>query len=582
MTNQNVRQPLADIPVSDGGREPRSEAEIQLLLKLKHAELKDDAKLAPQVKHYQKPEEKPFTQAQRDSTTILFGGLTWKHEQLIQAFTRSLGYQFVALPVPDIDAFQTGKEFGNNGQCNPSYFTVGNLVEYLKNLEQSGLSRRQIIDQYVFITAGSCGPCRFGMYESEYRLALENSGFDGFRILLFQQTAGLFQDKANAGINLNSRFFVGLLNALVLGDLLNEVAYKIRPFEVNAGETDLVLKQSLDVISNLLSKPEAKNKPWYKWVPGAAGYWFQLIFATRNLTALEAISNRFDAIEVDFLRVKPVVKITGEFWAQTTEGDGNYRMFSFLEQENAQVLVEPIGTWISYILHQAKQKAGDERGLATHRFYQIFGHFQWLSGIVQSRWKEVKLSLAEYLFNRQWNHYCRQLRHIPHPLLDQSELTEIAQPFYNSRAQGGEGHLEIAKNIYYTQNKLCHMVLSLKPFGCMPSTQSDGVQSAIVNRFHDMIFLPLETSGEGEVNAHSRAQMALGEARIKSNDEFEAALKACRHSLAQIRKYVNQHRELRGAMLNIPSDGRYSGQAANYVRYVDTLMRESQEKPERD
>ena len=25
------------------------------------------------------------------------------------------------------------------------------------------------------------------------------------------------------------------------------------------------------------------------------------------------------------------------------------------------------------------------------------------------------------------------------------------------------------------------MVLSLKPFGCMPSTQSDGAQSAVVN-----------------------------------------------------------------------------------------------------
>ena len=37
-----------------------------------------------------------------------------------------------------------------------------------------------------------------------------------------------------------------------------------------------------------------------------------------------------DEIEVDYLRPKPVVKITGEFWAQATEGDGNFRMFEFL------------------------------------------------------------------------------------------------------------------------------------------------------------------------------------------------------------------------------------------------------------
>ena len=53
-------------------------------------------------------------------------------------------------------------------------------------------------------------------------------------------------------------------------------------------------------------------------------------------------------------------------------------------------------------------------------------------------------------------------------------------------------------------------VLSIGPFGCMPSTQSDGAQSAVVAHYKDMIDLPIETSGEGEVNAHSRVQMALG------------------------------------------------------------------------
>ena len=73
---------------------------------------------------------------------------------------------------------------------------------------------------------------------------------------------------------------------------------------------------------------------------------------------------------------------------------------------------------------------------------------------------------------------------------------------------------------------MCHMVLALKPFGCMPSSQSDGVQSAVINKFKDMIFLPIETSGEGEVNAHSRVQMALGEAKAKAKAEFETALES--------------------------------------------------------
>jgi predicted nucleotide-binding protein (sugar kinase/HSP70/actin superfamily) len=102
-----------------------------------------------------------------------------------------------------------GKEYGNNGQCNPTYFTVGNLVQFLQGLETEGKTRQEIIDNYIFLTAGACGPCRFGMYEAEYRLALRNSGFDGFRVLLFQQSGGLNQAEAKAGLEMNLDFFLG-------------------------------------------------------------------------------------------------------------------------------------------------------------------------------------------------------------------------------------------------------------------------------------------------------------------------------------------------------------------------------------
>src|SRR5262249_10946747 len=158
--------------------------------------------------HFKRPVENPFTKSQRAHTTLLFGGLTWKHEQLVHGALEGLGYKCQALPVPNVAAFQTGKEYGNNGQCHPTYFTVGNLVQFLQGLEQQGQSRREIVDNYVFFTAGACGPCRFGMYEAEYRLALRNSGFDGFRVMLFQQSGGLDQSEAEAGLEMNVDFFL--------------------------------------------------------------------------------------------------------------------------------------------------------------------------------------------------------------------------------------------------------------------------------------------------------------------------------------------------------------------------------------
>src|SRR5258706_15182385 len=105
------------------------------------------------------------------------------------------------------------------------------------------------------------------------------------------------------------------------------------------------------------------------------------------------------------------------------------------------------------------------------------------------------------------------------------------------------------------------MVLALKPFGCMPSSQSDGVQSAVINKFKEMIFLPIETSGEGEVNAHSRVQMALGEAKVKAKSEFEQCLKSTRKSLQEIREYIEEHPELKRPFYHVPHRDGVAGAA---------------------
>src|SRR5882672_4342142 len=231
--------------------------ELQQRLAGERARLRQQAGLNS-PSHFHRPVERAFKAEERNKVTILFGGFTWKHEDLIRAVFQGCGYRCEKLPVPDVPGFQLGKEYGNNGQCNPTYFTVGNLVQYLQSLEEQGLTKQEIIDQYVFFTAGACGPCRFGMYEAEYRLALRNSGFDGFRVLLFQQSGGLSQSDTEAGLEMNLDFFLGILNALNCGDILNEVGYALRPFEVNAGDTDRVLDEQMDYLHEVFRK----KRPW--------------------------------------------------------------------------------------------------------------------------------------------------------------------------------------------------------------------------------------------------------------------------------------------------------------------------------
>ena len=536
------------------------------------------------IQHFTRPVERPFTRNQRSYTTVLFGGLTGKHEKLMQGALEGLGYRCEVLPTPDVSAFQLGKEYGNKGQCNPAYFLVGNLVKYLKSLKETGLSMEEILNNYVFFTAGSCGPCRFGMYESEYRLALRNAGFDGFRILLFQQTGGLNQSASEVGLEMNIDFFIGVLNATIIGDLINDASYQIRPYEVNPGETNRVLEEVTDYLYR-----DLKQKCHFR-LTGMYGHllkrlrmadrieyfekFIDQLFGSYYVNALKKAKQRLDTIEIDRTRVKPIVKVTGEFWAQITEGDGNYNMFSFLEREGAQSLVEPIATWVGYLIHHAKQATIDRKGLIKGQNPPKWWKIIKRLAISKTYFRKVlMLTLAEIILKREYNRLRDALGIKGCGITDLNELQQIAHPYYNSRAAGGEGHLEVAKNIYYQNKDLCHMVLSLKPFGCMPSTQSDGVQAAVINHYKDMIFLPVETSGEGEINVHSRVQMALGDAKTKAEEEFLQVLNETGLTIEKVKIYVERHPELKRPMYTVPHYNGTIGVAANFVRHVADRMR---------
>jgi predicted nucleotide-binding protein (sugar kinase/HSP70/actin superfamily) len=564
-----------------------NDLEIQQRLQAERIRLRKIAGL-DQSTHFHRPVERAFTAEERSQVTILFGGFTWKHEDLIRAVFQGCGYRCEKLPVPDVPAFQIGKEYGNNGQCNPTYFTVGNLVQYLRFLESEGLSRKDIIDNYVFFTAGSCGPCRFGMYEAEYRFALKNAGFDGFRVLLFKDSDGIKAASLEPGLKFTIDFGFGMLNALYLGDVCNDLIYQIRPFEVKPGETERVFREAVDVLSEDLrnrdsfeieqrapdwAKPKFKSNKILRNTFNVLGKMHEHLWGKDYLNALAAAREKMDSIEVDRTRVKPVVKITGEFWAQTTEGDGNFHMFEFLEREGAQVIVEPIATWVAYLLYTAKAHAKAKWPVnRPHRNPQWWELKKHLANDLGLRKKLMGLGAGEFMWNYLYHRTIKNLGGITHRLAPQEELAEMAHPFYNQFARGGEGHLEVGKNVYYTVHHLCHMVLALKPFGCMPSSQSDGVQSAVVNKFKDMIFLPIETSGEGEGNAHSRVQMALGEAKVKAKIEFEQCLKSTGKNIDEIREYIAEHPELRRPFYRVPHRDGIAGTAAQFILHVNQRM----------
>ncbi len=537
----------------------------------------------PRAQHYRRPVERPFTAAERDTVTILLGGLTSIHDRLITAVFDTCGYRSVNLAPPDLSAFQLGRQYGNVGQCNPAYFTIGNLIKYLQELQTAGLSRQQIVDRYVFFTSGTCGPCRFGMYEAEYRLALKNAGFDGFRVLTFRQNDGVRASSGEAGLKFSVHFGMTAMNAFNCADVLQDATYRIRPYEVENGTADRAFDTAVRQLHgrlrdrrpfDILDHTAGAAKSWLAAHPKIKDMTNTLVKIRQHLRgrdyrrALTETRERLDLIEVDRFRVKPIVRVTGEFWAATTEGAGNFDMFRFLEREGAEVRVDPIGAWVMYLLYQAKARAGVDRRVG--RPDRILSHAALTNQLTFAR-KRLLFSLGEWFWAREYYRVARAIG-LADRLVPQAELARLAHPFYHSMARGGEGHLEIGKTIYYTAHRRCHMVLSLKPFGCLPSTQSDGAQSAVTTRLKDLIFLSIETSGEGELNAHSRVQMALGEAKAAARREFDDAVARTGRPLEEMRAYVNSRPELRRALYRVPRQKGVAGTAANFVLHVGRLM----------
>jgi predicted nucleotide-binding protein (sugar kinase/HSP70/actin superfamily) len=469
-----------------------------------------------------------FTKSEKGKITLLIGGLTMAHDYLISGGFRSLGYNVVPLDAPDYEALRAGKEFGNRGQCNPTYFTVGNLVKFLLHVkEKEGLTSQEIVDKYVFLTAGACGPCRFGMYVTEYRKALRDAGFDGFRVMLFQQQGGLSQATGEeSGLELKPAFFIALLKGLIAGDVINGIAYRLRPYEVVPGATDKAIEQAKKICYDALEQKRS------------------------ILWALHKCRKIFEQVEVDRTIPKPKVAIIGEFWAMTTEGDGNYQLQRFLEAEGAECDIQFVTAWILYNVWEVRFDTanrallrGQDRGKNGLHGMSEFGAMN----------RKVALWAADKAVRVAFQTFANIGGFYGYHLADMDEVADVAAPFYNNDLRGGEGHMEVGKLILNVVKSKATMTLSVKPFGCMPSSSvSDGVQSLITERYPGTIYCAVETSGDGAVNFQSRVQMYLFKARQAAVEDFERALEKTGLTLERLREFLKQNPRYAAALHKSP------------------------------
>lgn len=453
----------------------------------------------------------------------------------------NLGFRAQALPETSLADLETGKELIDTGACCPTLFITGGLINFLRTrVAEEG--RDAVVNGYAFLTVGGCGPCRFGQYRESYALALESIGLPDFRVLMIDQYHLATRGDQEEGLSTTFAFGLGFMWVGYCCDLLDDLEYATRPYKVTPGETDRVLQESVELLYEAFRRRPRQRKEWTTLAWYLTTRYFQRV--------LRDVYVKWCVIEVDRLRVKPKVKITGEMWLHHHEGAGNYRIKRWLEQEGAEVVPSQVVIYPDYLIHCAIQKIKQRRDV-----------------VVGSQLRIAAGYAISWLLHHEYESLRRSMGNLPRHLPRQSEFALLAAPFYSYRLEGGEGHMLVGKALHAYLRNLAHMICELSPYACVPNAMSVGAMANVLGKHPALLYAPIEVKGDAEVHALSRCQMILTEAKKSATREFDGMLSRTGLTLARVREYEAAHPEIRRVGTPIPDLGAV-GTAANYVLYV--------------
>ena len=130
----------------------------------------------------------------------------------------------------------------------------------------------------------------------------------------------------------------------------------------------------------------------------------------------------------------------------------------------------------------------------------------------------------------------------------------------------------VGKALWAHLHKKAHMICELSPYACMPNTMSIGAMAAVIGKYPDLLYAPLEIKGDAEVHALSRCQMILTEAKKRAQREFEQVLDRTGLSMTELRAAVEADPRLKCATYRVPRYG-VAGTAANLALHVSARRR---------
>lgn len=367
------------------------------------------------------------------------------------------GFGIHAKVMDTFKGMDLGKEYTSGKECLPCQITTGDILHFMDR-EEERLGDRFDPEDYIYFMPEADGPCRFGMYNKYQRIVLDS--FPKLRKLKIGSLTtndgysldGIIENDRVRDLRKTSYLSV------VVGDILDRLLWKIRPYEKEVGLADDFIEGAMHLSEEAFERFGAKKD-------------FNGI-----LDRLEEIINEGKGIIDPNIPQKPIIGLVGEIYLRT-HIHANQDVIRVLERYGAEVVNASIAEWVNYTSYERfrEAKAGFRLSLRQLRFRPMkeylkeiisFGGDLYYQEFRQRRTFKRITSLIDLAGDHRVGHL--------EEVLKRDDIFDFDI--------GTEACLSIAGLVEYAREGYNGLV-NVYPFTCMPSTMTSAIARPLMNSF---------------------------------------------------------------------------------------------------
>ena len=406
-----------------------------------------------------------YTKEMQDAGyTILAPQMSPIHFELVEELLKNEGFNAVLLPSVDQGAVDMGLKYVNNDICYPSILVTGQIMEAV-------LSGKYDLSRTAVLITQTGGGCRATNYIALIRKALKDSGHPEVPVISLTAASGLDED--NPGFNIfKPELLVKALYALLYGDLIMQLLYRVRPYEAEAGSADALYDRMMAEAKGVLLS--ASRRSFYG-------------LCQRTVDAFEALPLVND-------RSKPRVGVVGEILVKF-HPTANNQVVRVIEQEGCEANVPGLVDFFLFGMTNAINMKDELGTKATSRFTHKAG-IKLIEGFREPINKMLEASTRFEPYPSVW------------------ELAEKAGQVLSLCNTMGEGWLLTAEMCDLIETGTPNIVCC-SPFACLPNHV---VGKAVIKRLREMhpesnIVAVDYDPGASEVNQLNRIKLMISVAK---------------------------------------------------------------------